>query len=57
MDVGPVEEPGTFNTGRDCFLVVLFMTAGPITKLGGWGGSRIVEDTCYRIQRASACVD
>ena len=35
---------------------VCFITAGPITKLCAWG-RRIVEDMCYEIRRAEACVD
>ena len=35
---------------------VCFITVGPITKLFAWGG-RIVEDMCYEIRRAEACVD
>ena len=37
-------------------LVCVFITAGPITKLCAWG-RRIVEDMCYEIRRAEACVD
>ena len=36
--------------------VCVFITAGPITKLCAWG-RRIVEDMCYEIRRAEACVD
>ena len=35
---------------------LLFITAVPYTKLCAWGG-RIVEDMCYEIRRAEACVD
>jgi hypothetical protein len=34
----------------------VFITAGPITKLCTWG-RKIVEDMCYEIRRAEACVD
>jgi hypothetical protein len=36
--------------------VCVFITAGPITKLCAWGRRR-VEDMCYEIRRAEACVD
>jgi hypothetical protein len=36
--------------------VCVFITAVPITKLCAWG-RRIVEDMCYEIRRAEACVD
>ena len=35
--------------------VCVFITAGPMTKLCAWG-RRIVEDMCYEIRRAEACV-
>jgi hypothetical protein len=35
--------------------VCVFITAGPFTKLCAWG--RRVEDMCYEIRRAEACVD
>ena len=35
---------------------VCFITAGPITKLCAWGGTR-VEDMCYERRRPEACVD
>ena len=34
----------------------VFITAGPFTKLCAWGRRR-VEDMCYEIRRAEACVD
>ena len=37
-------------------LVCVFITAGPFTKLCAWGRRR-VEDMCYEIRRAEACVD
>ena len=37
-------------------LPCVFITAGPITKLCAWG-RRIVEDMCYEVRRAEACVD
>ena len=37
--------------------VCVFITAGPITKLFAGGGGRRVEDMCYDIRRAEACVD
>jgi hypothetical protein len=36
--------------------VCVFITAGPFTKLCAWGRRR-VEDMCYEIRRAEACVD
>jgi len=46
-----------FGFGYDGFgFVCVFITAGPITKLCAWG-RRIVEDMCYEIRRAEACVD
>jgi hypothetical protein len=42
--------------GQTPILVCVFITAGPITKLCAWG-RRIVEDMCYEIRRAEACVD
>jgi hypothetical protein len=41
---------------RHTFLKCVFITAGPIIKLCAWG-RRIVEDMCYEIRRAEACVD
>ena len=38
------------------WLVCVFITAGPFTKLCAWGRRR-VEDMCYEIRRAEACVD
>jgi hypothetical protein len=37
-------------------VVCVFITAGPFTKLCAWGRRR-VEDMCYEIRRAEACVD
>jgi hypothetical protein len=36
--------------------VCVFITAGPFTKLCAWGRRR-VEDMCYEIRRAEACVN
>jgi hypothetical protein len=36
--------------------VWMFITAGPITKLFALGEGT-VEDMCYEIRRAAACVD
>ena len=36
--------------------VCVFITEGPFTKLCAWGRRR-VEDMCYEIRRAEACVD
>ena len=35
------------------YVVLLFITAGPTTKLVAWGRG-IVEDMCYEIRRAEA---
>jgi hypothetical protein len=40
---------------RHWFTVCVFITAVPNTKLCAWG-RRIVEDMCYEIRRAEACV-
>jgi hypothetical protein len=44
------------NVLKQCVCVCVFITAGPITKLCAWGRRR-VEDMCYEIRRAEACVD
>jgi hypothetical protein len=36
--------------------MLLFIAAGPIAKVFAWGRG-IVEDMCYEIRRAEACVD
>jgi len=56
---GTREEPGTLTQGAPVFpgsSVCVFITVGPFTKLCAWGRRR-VEDMCYEIRRAEACVD
>ena len=44
------------NVSERLIWVCVFITAGPFTKLCAWGRRR-VEDMCYEIRRAEACVD
>ena len=44
------------SRSRNSLSVCVFITAGPFTKLCVWGRRR-VEDMCYEIRRAEACVD